>query len=291
MQCPLRVLRDLSGQLSRLCGSSLLFQLFRDETLSTDLVFGNAPEKIRQVGLVRIRGRLRHVGNGWRVDRLRRRRKSSRTRRRRCTRLQLFRHRLGVRRLARASACSASSCARTPTPGSIPRRRSRRRTARGRRAQTFCSTTSFRRITSVGTRRSSLENLGVDSIDLLQFHVWEDAWARDERWQRVMDDLKREGLIGGVGISVNRWEPENGIADAAHRRVDAVQVIYNIFDQAPEDELFPVCRELGYRGRSRASRSTKGRSPGPNERHSVPTGRLPPHVLRARESRPDDGSR
>jgi aryl-alcohol dehydrogenase-like predicted oxidoreductase len=92
---------------------------------------------------------------------------------------------------------------------------------------------------------SSLEHLGLASVDLLQFHVWEDAWARDERWQRVIDDLEREGLIGGVGISLNRWEPENGIETLATGLIDAVQVIYNIFDQAPEDELFPRCRDLG----------------------------------------------
>jgi aryl-alcohol dehydrogenase-like predicted oxidoreductase len=91
---------------------------------------------------------------------------------------------------------------------------------------------------------SSLENLGLESVDLLQFHVWEDAWARDDRWQRVIDDLKRERLIGGVGISINRWEPENGIETLRTGIIDAVQVIYNIFDQAPEDELFPRCREL-----------------------------------------------
>lgn len=92
---------------------------------------------------------------------------------------------------------------------------------------------------------SSLKNLGLESLDLLQFHVWEDAWARDERWQRAMEDLKREGLIGGIGISLNRWEPENGIETLDTGLIDAVQVIYNIFDQSPEDELFPRCRELG----------------------------------------------
>lgn len=89
----------------------------------------------------------------------------------------------------------------------------------------------------------SLANLGLPAIDLLQFHVWEDAWALDERWQRSMDDLKREGLIKAVGISVNRWEPTNVLRAIETGLVDAVQVIYNIFDQAPEDELFPVCRE------------------------------------------------
>ena len=91
----------------------------------------------------------------------------------------------------------------------------------------------------------SLENLGLDAVDLLQFHVWEDAWARDERWQRVVEDLVRQRLIGGVGVSINRWEPENALETLRTGLVDAVQVIYNIFDQAPEDELFPVCRELG----------------------------------------------
>lgn len=90
----------------------------------------------------------------------------------------------------------------------------------------------------------TLENLGTDRVDLMQFHVWEDSWARDERWQRVVADLKREGLIGGIGISINRWEPWNALETLRTGLVDAVQVIYNVFDQAPEDELFPLCREL-----------------------------------------------
>jgi aryl-alcohol dehydrogenase-like predicted oxidoreductase len=90
----------------------------------------------------------------------------------------------------------------------------------------------------------SLANLNRQHIDLLQFHVWEDEWADDDRWQRAMDDLRREGLVHAVGISVNRWEPWNGVRTLRTGLVDAVQVIYNIFDQAPEDELFPLCREL-----------------------------------------------
>lgn len=91
----------------------------------------------------------------------------------------------------------------------------------------------------------TLENLGTDRVDLLQFHVWEDSWAHDDRWQRAMADLKLEGMIGGVGVSVNRWEPWNVLETLRTGMVDAVQVIYNVFDQAPEDELFPLCRELG----------------------------------------------
>jgi len=91
----------------------------------------------------------------------------------------------------------------------------------------------------------SLENLGVGTLDLLQFHTWHDAWAQDERWQRAVAALKAEKLVRAVGISVNRWEPENGLRALRTGLIDAVQVVYNIFDQDPEDELYPVCRELG----------------------------------------------
>ncbi len=90
----------------------------------------------------------------------------------------------------------------------------------------------------------SLTNLRVDTIDLIQFHVWEDDWAQQDEWQQAMDRLKAQGKVDKVGVSINRWEPENAIQTLKTGAIDTVQVIYNIFDQAPEDELFPVCREL-----------------------------------------------
>ncbi len=90
---------------------------------------------------------------------------------------------------------------------------------------------------------TSLANLGLPSLDLIQFHVWEDDWADDPRWQQAVESLKREGLVRAVGVSVNRWEPWNVLRTLRTGLIDAVQVIYNIFDQAPEDELFPACRE------------------------------------------------
>lgn len=90
----------------------------------------------------------------------------------------------------------------------------------------------------------SLEGLDRPSIDLFQFHVWEDAWAHDAAWQDTISEMKERGLIEGVGISVNRWEPWNVLQTLSTGLIDSVQVIYNIFDQAPEDELFPACREL-----------------------------------------------
>src|SRR5262249_5900254 len=90
----------------------------------------------------------------------------------------------------------------------------------------------------------SRENLGVDRIDLQQLHVWSDAWVEDEGWKRAARDLKREGVIEGFGISVNRWEPTNVLRALETGLVDAVQVVYNVFDQAPEDALFPACQRL-----------------------------------------------
>ncbi len=87
----------------------------------------------------------------------------------------------------------------------------------------------------------SLKNAGLESFDLMQFHVWEDSWLADDRWAKKMDELRRQGLIHAVGISINRWEPWNGVRAVESGLVDAVQVIYNIFDQNPEDELFPAC--------------------------------------------------
>jgi aryl-alcohol dehydrogenase-like predicted oxidoreductase len=86
--------------------------------------------------------------------------------------------------------------------------------------------------------------LETDSIDLLQFHVWDDGWADNKDFQETVAGLKRDGLVRAFGLSLNRWEPENGIRALRTGLVDVVQVIYNVFDQNPEDELFPVCREM-----------------------------------------------
>jgi aryl-alcohol dehydrogenase-like predicted oxidoreductase len=88
------------------------------------------------------------------------------------------------------------------------------------------------------------EKLGTESIDILQFHVWDDSWAGEPEFRETVEKLKSEKLIRFFGLSINRWQPENGIAALRTGLVDTVQVIYNIFDQSPEDKLFPVCREL-----------------------------------------------
>lgn len=89
----------------------------------------------------------------------------------------------------------------------------------------------------------SLKNAGLEFFDLMQFHTWEDHWLDDERAINKMLDLKSQGLFRATGISMNRWEPWNGIRAVRSGLIDTVQVIYNIFDQNPKDELFPACRE------------------------------------------------
>ena len=89
----------------------------------------------------------------------------------------------------------------------------------------------------------SLTNLGVGQIDLQQFHVWNDRWADDDGWKRAVEALKAEGLVRAFGISVNRWEPSNVLRALGSGLIDSVQVVYNIFDQAPDDVLLPYCRE------------------------------------------------
>src|SRR5205085_2745565 len=103
---------------------------------------------------------------------------------------------------------------------------------------------AFPRDHIVSMTETSARNLGVERIGLQQLHVWSDAWVRDEGWPRAVEELKQRGLIEGFGISVNRWEPANVLAALETGLVDAVQVVYNIFDQQPEDVLFPACERL-----------------------------------------------
>jgi aryl-alcohol dehydrogenase-like predicted oxidoreductase len=90
----------------------------------------------------------------------------------------------------------------------------------------------------------SLENAGLESFDLVQLHTWNDDWADADGWSNKLADLKSQGLIGAAGISINRWEPWNGVKAVRSGKIDSVQVIYNIFDQNPEDQLFPACEEM-----------------------------------------------
>jgi aryl-alcohol dehydrogenase-like predicted oxidoreductase len=92
---------------------------------------------------------------------------------------------------------------------------------------------------------TSLRVSGLDHFDVLQFHVWSDEWVGRGDWLEVIAELKSEGKIRLFGVSVNDHQPQNALALVRSGAVDTVQVIYNIFDQAPAEELFPACEEHG----------------------------------------------
>ena len=87
----------------------------------------------------------------------------------------------------------------------------------------------------------TLSNLGRERVDVIQFHVWNDEWAPLEEWRRTVEEIRASGKARAVGISINDHEPENVLKALETGLIDAVQVIYNVFDQSPEDELFPYC--------------------------------------------------
>jgi aryl-alcohol dehydrogenase-like predicted oxidoreductase len=88
------------------------------------------------------------------------------------------------------------------------------------------------------------DKLGAQTIDLLQFHVWDDGWTKEPEFRSTVEKLKSGGKINAFGLSLNRWEPENGLAALRTGLVDCVQVVYNVLDQSAEDKLFPLCQEL-----------------------------------------------
>jgi aryl-alcohol dehydrogenase-like predicted oxidoreductase len=91
----------------------------------------------------------------------------------------------------------------------------------------------------------SLKHLGLDRVDLLQLHVWEPGWLRDTRWHDELLALVEEGKVRYLGISINAHQPHTALELVKSGRVHALQVVYNLFDQSPEDELFPACLQHG----------------------------------------------
>jgi len=92
---------------------------------------------------------------------------------------------------------------------------------------------------------TSLRNLGMEQIDLQQFHVWNPIWFFQEEWRRAIEDLKKSGKVRCFGVSINDHQPESALDLVSNGLIDTVQVIYNVFDQTPERWLFPACEEHG----------------------------------------------
>ena len=89
----------------------------------------------------------------------------------------------------------------------------------------------------------TLQNLGRETVDVYQFHVWNDDWAQREEWQSLVREMRDSGKARFIGISINDHQPANSLRALATGLIDTVQVIYNMFDQSPDDELLPYCRK------------------------------------------------
>ena len=96
----------------------------------------------------------------------------------------------------------------------------------------------------VGCTEQSLRNLGLEALDLQQLHVWNPEWFGRDDWRRAFRDLKESGKVRAVGVSINDHDPDSALELVRSGLVDAVQVIYNIFDQGPERQLLPVAQQM-----------------------------------------------
>lgn len=90
----------------------------------------------------------------------------------------------------------------------------------------------------------SLQNLRAEQIYLQQFHVWTDAWTETEEWRRAVEDLRKSGKVRYFGVSVSEHDPDSALEAVKTGLFNAVQVIYNIFDQTAEKNLFPLCQKM-----------------------------------------------
>jgi aryl-alcohol dehydrogenase-like predicted oxidoreductase len=96
----------------------------------------------------------------------------------------------------------------------------------------------------IRSTEESLRNLGMEQIYLQQFHVWTDAWTKTEEWRRAIEDLRQSGKVRYFGISISEHEPDSALEAIKTGLVNAVQVIYNIFDQSAATNLFPLCQQM-----------------------------------------------
>lgn len=104
---------------------------------------------------------------------------------------------------------------------------------------------AFPRAWIIEQTEESLRHLGLDCVDLQQLHVWAEEWAEQDEWYEALVKLREQGKVRFFGVSLNSHDPDSGLRLVQSGRVDAVQVIHNIFEQAPEGRLFPAVLKHG----------------------------------------------
>jgi aryl-alcohol dehydrogenase-like predicted oxidoreductase len=89
----------------------------------------------------------------------------------------------------------------------------------------------------------SLRDLRTDCIDLVQLHTWTRAWNCHPTAFEVLQAMQREGKLRAIGVSTPEQDQNAPVALMHAGLLDAVQLIYNIFDQEAQAELLPVALE------------------------------------------------
>ena len=97
----------------------------------------------------------------------------------------------------------------------------------------------------ISETEKSLKRLKMDCVDLQQLHVWTEEWLGCDEWLSALTKLKEQGKIRHFGVSINAFEADSGVGLVESGLVDTIQVVYNIFEQAPEDNLFPAALRNG----------------------------------------------
>ena len=104
--------------------------------------------------------------------------------------------------------------------------------------------TSCDRTYLTGIIDRSLERLGVDQLDLVQFHWWNLAQPGYVEVLGILSDLRREGKIAHLGLTNFNTALTREILDAGIPLV-STQVQYSLLDSRPDQGLIALCQERG----------------------------------------------
>jgi aryl-alcohol dehydrogenase-like predicted oxidoreductase len=132
----------------------------------------------------------------------------------------------------------------------------------------------------IAATEESLRNLKLETIHLQQFHVWDPSFVEHDEWKRVVEDLKKSGKVQYFGISATEHEPDTVLTALETGLIDAVQVIYNIFDQSPTQHLFPLCEKMNIGVLARVPLDEGGLTGTINEQSQFEAGEFRAHYFR-----------
>lgn len=92
---------------------------------------------------------------------------------------------------------------------------------------------------------SLLAQLGVERLALQQMHAWCPEWLGEGDWQDTLEQLRGEGKIAGIGVSLFDHDVAAGLEVVASGAIDAIELMYNVFDPGAAAALLPLCQRHG----------------------------------------------